>query len=304
MVERHALGKNTPVLIVWRWNGKGHHRSTTSRNIPGVKAWCCRRMPGHTGFHVSYVMIEKDNLGEKTSVRQAVVLYNPDEEIGQCIQQQSNRALVKRWLGFHHRLGADAGIAPDWADSTKYPYFPKFRKMIVMIEDSVTEYEDVPIFFGLFKVRTFTTYWRLSNASKCPKMLWKKSAASFLWARDMIDRVYADLVTERQKNRMVATQVSAEMHTYTIQRSTHQAVYDKFAKPLPPMTIPQTQENVMRPITRPIASPQTMPEDTEPEETERDWKKSDIEEESEPDMNEKDEKKVVKNGRSRSKNMA
>jgi len=250
--------------------------------------------------HVSYVMVQQENLADKSSTRRATVLYSPSEEIGVCIQQQSNKALIKRWLGIHHRLGTDGGLAPDWADSTKYPYFPKFRRMIIMIEDSVTEYEEVPIFFGMFKTRSYTTYWRLSNASKFPKGLWKKSSAAIIWARDLIDRLYSDLVGERQKAKMLATQVGAEMHTYTINRSAHRAVYEKFEKPVAPLTIPETMENVMRPTTRALASPHAMPEDVEPEETEGPHgRDNEFEEEAEPEMNNKQKGNKERNERSR-----
>ncbi|WP_019178213.1 hypothetical protein [Methanomassiliicoccus luminyensis] len=239
--------------------------------------------------HVTYVMVQQDDLGNKTSTKRPVVLYSPNEEIGYCIQQQSNKALIKRWMGYHHRLGTDAGLAPDWADSTKYPYFPKFRRMVIMVEESVTEYEDKP-FMKWFTVRTYTTYWQLSNASKFPKGMWKKSSAAIIWARDLINRLYGDLITERQKGQMVATQVAAEMHTYTIGRSTHRAIFDQFTGAVPPLNIPETQENVMRPVTRATAAPQRMPEDVEPEQTERE-DKDELEEESEPTMEKKNRRK-------------
>jgi hypothetical protein len=161
--------------------------------------------------------------------------------------------------------------------------------MMIMIEDSVTEYEDLRIFFGLLTVRTYTTYWRLSNASKFPKGLWKKSSGAIIWARDLIDRIYADLVTERQKSRMLATQVAAEMHTYTGERSTHRAIYKQFEKPVAPLSIPETRENVMRATTRAVASPTRTPQDTEPEDAEAKRPKDEIEQESEEDMDEKPE---------------
>jgi len=238
--------------------------------------------------HVTYIMVEKMDLANKASVRQPVVIYSPNDEIGYCIQQQTNKALIKRLLGHHHRLGTDAGLAPDWADSTKYPYFPKFRRMIVSIEEEVTEYEDRP-FLRWFQVREYTTYWQLSNASKFPKASWKKTSAAIIWARDLINRLYTDLISERQKGQMLATQVAAEMHTYTINRSTHRAIFDQFSGAIPPLSIPETQENIMRPTTRPLASPQKVPEDTGPEDTEQD-DMDELEEESKPKMEKKDKK--------------
>ena len=240
--------------------------------------------------HMSYIEAEVLDLGGKARAKQPYVLYSPNEEVGHCIQQQSNKALIKRWLGYHHRLGMDGPLSPDLADSAKYPYFPLFRKQVLCIEDAATDYHDEPIFFGLFNVRVYTTYWRLSNVCKFPKAQWIASSATIIWARDLIQRLTADLVKERQTNHMEATHVAADMLGYTVDRSTHRAIYEKFNTPTAPLTIPKPVENVMRDITATVSRPQQTPQDTEPEETEKDRKRNnDIEDESEPAMDREDD---------------
>jgi hypothetical protein len=236
------------------------------------------------------VEVEMLNLGDKARTKQPFVIYSPSDEIGNCIQQQSNKALIKRWLGYHHRLGTDGPLSPDLADSTKYPYFPIFRRQILCIEDAATEYRDEPFFFGLLNVRVYTTYWRLSNVCKFPKAQWIASSATIIWARDLIQRLTADLVKERQTNHMEATHVAADMISYTIDRSTHRAVYEHFNTPTAPMSIPKPTENVMKDVTRTVSSPQKMPEDKNAEQTERPkTRNNEIEEESEPEIDREEE---------------
>lgn len=234
--------------------------------------------------YVPYVEAHTSDIGQKTMVIRPVVIYSPNDQIGMCIQQQNNKALIKRLCGIHHRLGTDAGLTPDWATSVKAPWLPKIRKMAVMIEEEVTEYEEVP-FLHFFTARKYTTQWRLSNGSKLPKHLWAKSSGTIIWARDLIDRIYTDLVTERQRNKMLATQVAAEMHTYTVDRSTHRAIYDQFSKPVPPLTVQPTNENVMRPAARAMSAPQSVPKDVEPDamRTKR-IRPDEFEDEAEPDV--------------------
>ena len=267
--------------IVWNWT----HFGIGIYYLPFVAGYFL----GFFIAHISYVEAEVLDLGGKARSGRPYVIYSPNEEVGHCIQQQSNKALIKRWLGYHHRLGMDGPLSPDLADSRKYPYFPLFRKQILSIEDSTTEYHDEPFFFGLFQVRVYTTYWRLSNVCKFPKGQWINSSATIIWARDLIQRLTADLVNERQKNHMEATKVASDMLSYTVDRSTHRAIYEKFAGPVAPLTIPEPTENVMRDVTATVSQPQKMPEDTEPENTERQKKRNnDMEDDREPSMDEED----------------
>ena len=268
--------------LIWNWTKMG----IGIYYIPFLAGY----MVGFFLTHMAYVEAEVLDLGGKARAKTPYVIYSPNEEVGHCIQQQSNKALIKRWLGYHHRLGMDGPLSPDLADSTKYPYFPMFRKQILCIEDASTEYHDEPFLFGWFNMRVYTTYWRLSNVCKFPKAQWIASSATIIWARDLIQRLTADLIKERQTNHMEATHVAADMLGYTVDRSTHRAIYEKFNTPSAPLTIPEPTENVMRDITATVSRPQQTPQDTEAEQTERPKKRNnDIEDESEPAMDREDE---------------
>lgn len=216
----------------------------------------CGYFVGFLIVSVPYVEVQTHDIRGRSTVTRPVVIYSPNDQMGLCIQAQTNKALLKRLCGIHHRLKADAGISPDWATSTKAPWLPKIRKMAVLLENEATEYETVP-FLHVFQARQYSTQWRLSNASKLPQSLWMSSSSTIIWARDLVDRVYADLISERQRNKMLATQVAAEMHTYSIDRSTHRAVYDLFSQPVP--------------SDRPAPAPKAEPiEEDEPEQEETD----------------------------------
>jgi hypothetical protein len=245
--------------------------------------------------HISYVETETSDLANRSRSKQPVVVYQPNEEVGYGIQQQSNKALIKRWLGYHHRLGMDGPLSPDLADSTKYPYFPLFRKQILKIEDAATTYREEPIFFGLITIRVYKTYWQLSNVCTFPKDRWNDSCGVIIWARDMIRRLTSELTKERQTNYMTASRVSAEMIANTMDRSTHRAIYETFNKPIPPRTFPEPTENRLTRESEVTARPQRTPEDTEPERTEKKGKRNnEIDNESEPAMDREDEDSNVK----------
>ena len=212
--------------------------------------------------YVPYVEAEYWDLEGKTHVMRPVVLYSPDGDIGYCIQQQSNLALLKRWCGIHHRLGADAAIAPDWATSVKVPGKKRIRCMSIMVEKELTEYEEVP-FLRFFTVRKYSTQWSLSNGSKMPMVLWIKSSGTILWMKDLIKRLYTDLVSERQRAETLATQIAGEMHSYTIERSTHRGMAELFSNPVPPVTVRPLRQYEMRQADKAASKPQRTPAGSE-----------------------------------------
>ena len=273
--------------LVWNWTKLG----IGIYYIPFIAGYVL----GFFLTHMSYIEAEVLDLGGKARAKQPYVIYSPNEEVGHCIQQQSNKALIKRWLGYHHRLGMDGPLSPELADSTKYPYFPLFRKQVLCIEDASTEYKDEPFFFGLLNMRVYTTYWRLSNVCKFPKAQWIASSATIIRGRDLISRLTSDLVKERQTNYMDATHVAADMISRTVYRSTHRAIYEEFNGPVAPLSIPQRTENVMRDVTAQVSAPQQTPEDKAPEQTERKQKRNnDIENESEPVMDREEDEQSNK----------
>lgn len=240
--------------------------------------------------HFAWVLGEKTDIGGMSRSKHPYVIYSPNDEIGNCIQQQSNKALIKRWLGYHHRLGMDGPLVPNLADSAKYPYFPKFRKQVLKIEEEATTYHDEPFFFGLLNVRVYKTYWYLSNVCTYPKDRWLDSCATILWLQDMNKRLTSDLTKERQRHVTDATHVASDMIANSMDRSTHRAVYETFNKPLPPRTIPQPTENVISQEMERVARPQKSPEDVEPERTEKKSKRNnEIENEAEPAMDREDD---------------
>ena len=128
-------------------------------------------------WHIPYIMPVKIDSAAKNMNIRPQVLYYPDDKNKPCIQEQNNRALVRRWLGIHHELSADGGLNPDWHFSVKKPYFPTLRGPAIWLQKTRTDESRVPWWrFNLIKRQTA---YILANASRMPYYLWLMSSDSF-----------------------------------------------------------------------------------------------------------------------------
>lgn len=181
-------------------------------------------------WHIPYIMpVKIDSAGKMLDIRPQV-LYYPGEKNKPCIQEQTNKALIRRWLGIHHELTADGGINPDWHFSVKKPYFPTLRGPALWLQKTKTTESRVPWWrFNLIKRQTA---YILANASRMPYYLWLMSSESFhtLTARletSENERVRASLI-----RRAETTAAAADMLAHSMDVSMHESIKEWFAKPL------------------------------------------------------------------------
>jgi hypothetical protein len=158
---------------------------------------------------------------------------------------QTNVALIKRWLGIHHYLGADGPAVPDWFWSAKRPYWPKVSVPALFVEKEEVISEEIKI-LHFFKAHRFTTKWHLSNASLMPKYFWLQSSKSFFELQDKLQAFALALTDERLTHKARTTVAAAEMITRSVKVSPMEAIHEILSRgPSSPTEITETGENVL-----------------------------------------------------------
>lgn len=198
------------------------------------KLWYVPLVAGYIiGFfiwHIPYIMPVKIDSAAKMLDIRPVVLYYPGEKNKPCIQEQTNRALIRRLLGIHHELTADGGLNPDWHYSVKKPYFPTLRGPGLWLQKTKTDESRVPWWkFNLVKRQTA---YILANASRMPYYLWLMSSDAFHTLTSRLEtsenaRVKADLI-----RRAETTAAASDMLRHSMKVSMHESIADWFAEPL------------------------------------------------------------------------
>jgi len=173
-------------------------------------------------WHVPYIMPMMVDSESKTLTVRPQVIYYPEDKNKPCIQAQTNRALIARFLGIHHELRTDGPIAPDWSMHVKKPYLPKVRGPGMWIQKSVTEQETVErIWMKWAKLRT---RYVLANASRMPYYLWLQSTKAFYELTDRLEYSENARVKERLTRAAETTAKASDLITHSQGVSHHEAI--------------------------------------------------------------------------------
>jgi hypothetical protein len=179
-------------------------------------------------WHIPYVMPVKIDSAAKMLDIRPVVLYYPDERNKPCIQEQTNRALIRRWLGIHHELTADGGLNPDWHYSVKKPYFPTLRGPGLWLQKTKTDESRVPLWrFNLIKRQTA---YILANASRMPYYLWLMSSDSFHTLTSRLETSENMRVKDNLMRRAETTAAASDMLRHSMKVSMHESIADWFSE--------------------------------------------------------------------------
>ena len=179
-------------------------------------------------WHIPYIEpITIDSESKSLSIT-PLVLYYPEDKNKPCIQQQNNRALLKRWVGIHHELGANGPLYPDWATNAKKPYWPRLRMPGLWIQRTETTQETAR--WWLFKLKHFKTTLTLANASKMPYYLWLTTSKSFYELTDRLEWSETKRVKEHLTRRAESTAAAADMLEHSLDVSTHDAIKEIFGR--------------------------------------------------------------------------
>lgn len=123
-----------------------------------------------------YTMVMDISIVSKTMRMYPWVTYLHEGRL--CIQEQTNRALLRRQLaGVRHEIVSldGAAINTDWNSDAKYPMFPKFEKNLLVLEDQNVEYCNVTVFWKI-KARQYVTTIRVAYGSTASKLELMESA--------------------------------------------------------------------------------------------------------------------------------
>ena len=173
-------------------------------------------------WHVPYIMPMLIDSESKTLTVRPQVIYYPEDRNKPCIQAQTNRALLARWLGIHHELRTDGPMAPDWSMSIKKPYWPMIRSPGMWVQKSVTEKETVEkAWIRWAKLRT---RYILANASKMPYYLWLQSTKAFYDLTDRLEYSENARVRETLTRAAETTAKASDLITHSQHVSHHEAI--------------------------------------------------------------------------------
>lgn len=252
---------------------------------PVEKIWYAPLLVGYwIGFilwHIDYIIPIKIDSESKTLRGDPIVVYNTEESQKLCIQEQSNRALIRRLLGVHHELGTDAGINPDWHISVKKPYWPRIKAPALWVQKSRLEVQEVSK--GRWKLLKKRTQLALANASKMPYYLWLITSKAFYDLTERLEWSENQRIMERLMRHAETTAAAADMLTHSLEVSTHEAIAQLFPFRKEKEEIPTLDEHMT--VFEEIA---TRPKEEEEDELEE------SDEESEVGSEQTDEKTGVK----------
>lgn len=124
-----------------------------------------------------YTMVMDINVVSKTMRMRPWVLYMHDDKL--CIQEQTNRALLRRQVfGVRHIVVSvdNASINADWFSDSKYPMFPAFEKNLLVLEDLTVDYYPVHVIWRI-NTRQYVTKIRVAYGSMASKLELMRSAS-------------------------------------------------------------------------------------------------------------------------------
>ena len=180
-------------------------------------------------WHVPYIMPMLIDSESKSLTVRPQVIYYPEDRNKPCIQAQSNRALVARWLGIHHELRTDGPLAADWSMHIKKPYLPKIRAPGLWVQKSVTDRETVErVRIKWAKLRT---KYILANASRMPHYLWLQTSKAFYELSDRLEFSENARVKDRLTRAAETTAMASDLITHSQMVSHHEAI-ERFKKDL------------------------------------------------------------------------
>jgi len=214
--------------------------------FPVEKAWYAPLLIGYwVGFilwHVPYIIPIKIDSESKILRTDPLVVYTTDESPRVCIQEQTNRALIRRLMGVHHELGTDGGINPDWQISVKKPYWPRIKAPAIWVQKSeVTEGE---VQKGRWTLTKRRTQYALANASRMPYYLWLRSSQAFHELGSRLERSEDERVRQHLTRHAESTDVAADMITHSLEVSTHEAIRELFSAPETRIPRPRIEEHM------------------------------------------------------------
>ena len=180
-------------------------------------------------WHVPYIMPMLIDSESKSLTVRPQVIYYPEDRNKPCIQAQSNRALVARWLGIHHELRTDGPLAADWSMHIKKPYLPKIRAPGLWVQKSVTDRETVER--ARLKWAKLRTRYILANASRMPHYLWLQTSKAFYELSDRLEFSENARVKDRLTRAAETTAMASDLITHSQMVSHHEAI-ERFKKDL------------------------------------------------------------------------
>ena len=179
-------------------------------------------------WHIPYYEAVRLDCAGKCQTVSPQVYYYPEHRASPAIMEQNNIALIKRWLGFHHYVGTDGGINPDWFVSMKKPYWPKVAAPALFIEKE--ERIATAIKIWKFKAHKYETRLHLSNASLMPKYYWLQSTKAFFGLQEQAQRLAFELTNERLTHKARTTIAASDMIGHSIRISPAENVAAIFEK--------------------------------------------------------------------------
>jgi hypothetical protein len=180
-------------------------------------------------WHIPYIMPMLIDSESKSLTVRPQVIYYPEDRNKPCIQAQSNKALVARWLGIHHELRTDGPLAADWSMHIKKPYLPKIRAPGLWVQKSVTDKETIERL--RIKWAKLHTKYILANASRMPHYLWLQTSKAFYELSDRLEYSENARVKDRLTRAAETTAMASDLITHSQMVSHHEAI-ERFKKDL------------------------------------------------------------------------
>lgn len=234
----------------------------------GVGMWygpfACGYILGFLLWHIDYIMPIRTDCAEKRLDVQPIVIYRAKGTNTVCVQSQTNKALIKRWLGIHHELGTDGSLNPDWQMHVKKPWLPAINAPALWIQKEDMIREERPLW--RWRVWHYMTQLSLSNASLMPKYYWLVTSKAFLETSEQNSRLYNALVDERINNELRATRTAGEAISRSVAVSPARVLEKIFASQEPEPQRPDTGESIMHTIEDVSTAPEEVTNEEEEQE--------------------------------------
>jgi hypothetical protein len=176
------------------------------------------------GFRLWYIPyrlpVKIDSESKSLSIR-PVVLYSEDSD-RPCVQEQTNRALVRRWLGIHHELRSNGSLEQDWHFDFKKPYSRAVKGSAIWVQKTITDEETVEKLHMSWAKRT--TRLILANASRMPYYLWLQSSKAFYELSDRLEFSENERVKLKLTRAAETTAKAADLISHSQQVSWHEDI--------------------------------------------------------------------------------
>jgi hypothetical protein len=227
------------------------------------RLWYLPFMAGYwIGFmlwHIPYRLpIKIDSESKSMSVR-PIVLYYPEDKNKPCVQEQTNRALIRRLLGIHHELKSNGSLEPDWYVDVKRPYFPAVKGAAIWIQKTITDEEEVERFRINWAKRS--TRLILANASRMPYFLWLQTSKAFYELSDRLEYSENERIKLQLTRAAEATRKAADLISHSQQVSWHEDI-GMFAAAMPDPTEVDIGEHVLN-VPEKVSTDESESEETD-----------------------------------------